>query len=158
MLQIIIRTCGGHYAYVHVCEEDEEETRGFIIIYADTSVIPDTAYNGVCRRGGFRKKRVHERKESRVVAYVEVLQKEDGVKAFIYRMGERCWVLSEEEVYYHVGFSDSSAEMNECFSAPSSSIVLVWAAVDARTTRKEARFVLVLPLENVADNTARVDS
>lgn len=62
-------------------------------------------------------------------------------------MGERCWVLSEEEVYYHVGFSDSSAEMNECFCAPSSSIVLVWAAVDARTTRKEARFVLVLPLE-----------
>lgn len=53
MLQIIIRTCGGHCAYVHThCEEDEEETRGFIIIYADTSVIPDTAYNGVCRRGG----------------------------------------------------------------------------------------------------------
>lgn len=39
--------------HMYTCEEDEEETRGFIIIYADTSVIPDTAYNGVCRRGGF---------------------------------------------------------------------------------------------------------
>lgn len=110
-------------------------------------------------RKEYAKERNHEL--SRMLRYVE----EDGdnfpsqglSKAFIYRMGERCWVLSEE-VYYHVCFPDSSAEMNECFSAPSSSIVLVWAAVDARTTRKEARFVLVLPLENVANNNARVDS
>lgn len=106
-------------------------------------------------RKEYTKERNHEL--SRMLSYVE----EDGdnfpsqglSKAFIYRMGERCWVLSEE-VYYHVGFPDSAAEMNECFSAPSSSIVLVWA----RTTRKEARFVLVLPLENVANNNARVDS